>query len=133
MRKGMRNAIRSRGRGTVDPKLEKDTIGKRGSVTRKTTKPTGKTAAPPPRNVPSKSITKVSDPKGSSVSKGTMSKLKPSSSKPVPTPKGKSMTPRMEKRMKAEPVKKRTSKYAKGGSVRGTGCATKGIKPAKTY
>lgn len=46
------------------------------------------------------------------------------------SPKG---TPTKGKRYKAEPVAPRKSNYAKGGKVRGTGCATKGTRPAKTY
>ena len=39
----------------------------------------------------------------------------------------------MGKEDRQGPVKPRTKAYAKGGSVRGTGCATKGKTKVKTY
>lgn len=102
MRRGMKSAIQSRGRGS-NPKEDMATIG------------------------------------SGRVSAGKAAPAKRGSAAGSKMPVGKAAGPKMGtvtergKRYKAEPVKPRTKAYAKGGKVRGTGCATKGTRPAKTY
>lgn len=125
MRRGMREAMKSRGRGS-NPTRKQATPGRRSSSSRAKV---------------------VSDPVGF---KGGPTKRR-SGLTPKPDTRGgsKATVSRKEKRMVAEPVKRRTSAYkeggmaksscgtkkayASGGKVRGAGMCKKGVRPAKNY